>query len=129
MTLLSSTGAFQTQVSTNVSGVAPGTFTFTQVPGGSYYVRTNVMNSNLINQVYNGVACPQCPVTTSGGTLIAVTNGGTVNNIDFSLTGGGRIGGTVTNAAGGAGIQNVNVQIFTAAGVQLGNVTTNASGN
>jgi len=106
---------------------ASGVYTFSNVAAGSYYVRTNT-SGQLINQVYNGVVCILCPVQTSGGTLVTVTNGGITGGINFALAPGGRISGTITNSATGLPIQNIGVQLTTASGVNIGNFNTNASG-
>ncbi len=116
------TGAFVASANTNASGV----YTVAGLPVTSYYVRTNGGGA-LINQLHNGVVCINCTVTTSGGTLVPVTNGG-VTTINFALSPGGRISGTVTNAVGGAALQNIAVALFSATGVGMGSYTTNASG-
>ena len=105
-----------------------GVYTFEGLAIGSYYVRTNAGNTvNFINQLHNGVVCVQCAVTTSGGTPVPVT-ANTTTTVNFALTAGARISGTVTNAAGGAVIPGLSVQIFSAAGVQMGAFNTNTSG-
>jgi hypothetical protein len=121
--LLSGSGAALATVSTNASGV----YTFNSVQVGSYYVRTNQVG-NFINQLYNGVICVGCNVTTSGGTLVPVTAGVNTPNINFALGPGGRISGTITNANGGAPLQNVQAQVFNSNGFGMGSTNTNASG-
>ena len=90
-------------------------------------MRTNGINS-FVNQLYPGVTCVNCTVTTSGGSLVAVTANNTTGNINFALAIGGRISGTITNANGGAPLQNIQAQVFGAGGVGMGNTNTNASG-
>ena len=125
--LLTITGAQIANVNTNASGV----YTFSNLPVASYYVRTNpgggIPLIGMLHAVPNDVVCLNCTVTTSGGTPVPVTAGGTTT-IDFNLTAGVRISGAVTNAVGGAAIQGVVVQVFSASGANLGQVTTNASG-
>jgi hypothetical protein len=120
--LLSLTGVSIAFVATNGSGV----YTFSNLPVGSYYVRTSVGNQ-LINQLHDGVVCVNCNVTTSGGTPVPVTAGATTT-INFNLTAGVQIRGTVTNAVGGGNISGIAVQVFSAAGVNLGQTSTNGSG-
>ncbi len=120
--IFTSVGTGLSNVNTNASGV----YTFAGLAATSYYVRTNGGGA-LINQLHNGVICINCTVTTSGGTLVPVTSGGTAT-IDFALSPGGRISGTVTNASGGAPLQNILVQLFSATGANLGSFNTNASG-
>jgi hypothetical protein len=126
--LFTITGAQIANVNTNASGV----YTFSNLPVASYYVRTNPGGGlpviGTLHAVPTDVVCLNCNVTTSGGTPVPVTAGATTT-IDFNLTAGVRISGTVTNAVGGAGIQNVTVQVFSASGVNLGQGATNASGN
>ncbi len=124
--LFTITGAQIANVNTNASGV----YTFTNLAAASYYVRTNPGGGfPLIGTLHGSpdVVCLNCNVTTSGGTPVPVTAGATTT-INFTLTRGVRISGTVTNAVGGAGIQNVTVQVFNSSGVNLGQGPTNVSG-
>ncbi|MCC7008870.1 MAG: carboxypeptidase regulatory-like domain-containing protein, partial [Acidobacteria bacterium] len=122
--LMSTTNTVLATIFTDGAGV----YTFTGVTAGSYYVRTNGVGFNLINQLYNGVQCIGCNVTTSGGTLVSVSGGATTSNINFALAAGGRISGTVRNATNNAPIANIGAQIFTSTGVQLSTHNTNGSG-
>ncbi|HEY7291229.1 MAG TPA: carboxypeptidase regulatory-like domain-containing protein [Vicinamibacterales bacterium] len=121
-------GNLVTSTSTNASGV----YTLSSVSTGSYYVRTLgafIQNGTaLIGQLYNGVTCINCQVQTSGGTLVTVGNGVPTNGINFALAHGVPITGTVTAAALGSPLQNVSVQVFNAAGLNIGGFGTNASG-
>jgi hypothetical protein len=114
------------QVATVNSVAGTGAYTFANVAAGSYYVRTN--SGSLINKVYPNIVCISCNSMTSGGHLVTVTNGVATPGIDFALDPGGHFSGTITNAAGGAPIANIGVQIFNAAGVGLGQVNANGSG-
>src|SRR5581483_3011406 len=122
--VLTTTGAFVTSTTTS----ATGAYTTFGLPPGSYYVRT-ATNNGFVNQLYAGVTCFGCNVTTSGGTLVPVAAGVTVPNINFALTRGGRISGRVTNAATGAGIQNAQAKVYDAVGTFIGAAVTDASGN
>ena len=94
-----------------------------------YYVRTNTsVPSGFINQLYNGVVCVTCTVTTSGGTLVPVTAGGATTGINFTLAPGAHISGTITTAVGGAAMSGMSVQFFNAAGVPIGAANSNAGG-
>ena len=121
--LQTASGGFVTNVVTDASGG----YSISGIQDGSYYVRTTSF-SGLINEVYNNVMCVSCNVVTSGGSLIAVTAGATVNNIDFALDPGGRISGTITNASTAALLQNIGAQVFNASAVGMGTYNTNASG-
>lgn len=125
--LLSATGAVIANMNTNASGV----YTFSNLAVASYYVRANPGNQPFIGMLHGSpsdVVCLNCNVlTTAGAALVPVTAGATTT-IDFSLTAGGRISGVVTNEVGGAAISGIQVQVFSSAGVNLGTVSTNASG-
>jgi hypothetical protein len=118
-----SAGVFVTTVSTNASGIYT---TAVGLQAGTYYARTTNNTGGYINQIYNNTTCVVC--TLALGTPISVTAGSTASGINFSLTPGGRISGTVTNAATLAVIPSVQVQILHPIGVVLATTTTNGSG-
>jgi hypothetical protein len=121
--LLSATGAVIANMNTNASGV----YTFSNLAVGSYYVRANPSNQPFIGMLHGSpvdVVCLNCNVlTTAGGALVPVTVGGTTT-VDFNLTAGGRISGTVTNAVGGAPLSGIQIQVFSDAGVNLGQTSS-----
>ena len=118
----SETGSFMSSADTNASGVY---LSYTALPTGSYRVRTS-SSLGYIDEAYNNIPCLGCNSTT--GTLVAVTAGATTAGINFGLAAGGRITGTVTDAATGAPLSGVTVRVYTDAGSQLNSVSTNASG-
>jgi hypothetical protein len=91
--VFSSLGTFLGGVNTDASGA----YSFVGLGVGSYYVRTNAAGAvaGFINQLHSGVVCVGCGIATSGGTLVPVTSGATAT-VNFALTVGGRISGTVT---------------------------------
>ena len=102
-----------------------GKFIAKGLPTGSYVAK--VSNApGFIDQLYNGTACLNCSVTL--GTRIPVTVGTTTENINFTLTQGGRIGGTITAVAGGAPIPSVSVQIYNASGQFVTSGFTSSAG-
>lgn len=114
-------GTFITSTGTN----GLGRYLLKGLPTGNYFARTS--NSlGYIDQLYNGVTCTSCNVTT--GQPIAVTVGNVTPNIDFALVTGGRVTGTVTAAAGGAPIGSVSVQIYNATGGFVTSGFTSPSG-
>lgn len=114
------------QLITSVPTDPTGNYTTnTGLQTGTYYARTN-NNAGYINQLYNSAACVVC--TLAVGTPISVTAGATTSGINFALTPGGRISGTVTNAATSAPISGVQVQIIHPSGTVLANATTNGAG-
>ena len=78
------------------------------LPAGSYYVRT-YNSSGYLNELYHDILCTSCTVT--NGTPVSVALGETTSGIDFALSQGGRISGTVTDATG-LPLQNVDVQVY-----------------
>src|SRR5207344_277594 len=118
--LFSPSGGFVTSANTNASG----TFTFSNVNAGSYYVRTNVgllpNGTAFINQLYNGVTCVTCNVlTTAGSTLVTVSNGVTTTGINFTLQRGPVITGTISSSAVNGPLSGVSAQVFNSAGVSV----------
>ncbi|NIA01617.1 MAG: hypothetical protein GWO83_00555 [Bacteroidia bacterium] len=93
---------------------------------GTYYART--WNSDLyINELYDDIPCVSgCTVT--DGTLIAVTAGSTTTGIDFALTPGGRISGTVTDDDTAALLEGISVNIFDDSGDYVTGTNSDASG-
>jgi hypothetical protein len=103
--IYNSGGTFLTGANTNGSGVYN-----TTLPTGTYYAA--VINApGYANQLYNGIACAAfCNITT--GTPISVTAGSTTGNINFSLSAGGGITGTVIDGATMTGINLMSVQLL-----------------
>ena len=111
-------------VITNSSGVytTPAT-----LATGTYFALTNHF-SIYLDELYKDIECePFCNPTM--GTPISVTDGATTTDIDFTLQAGGRISGTITDAATSAPLANVDVLIFNASGEFVTSVTTDSSGN
>ena len=77
--------------------------------------------------MYNNINCVTCDATT--GTPITVTAGTTVSNIDFALSVGGGISGTITDADTGLPIVNINIEIYNAAGELIALGGTDLDGN
>ena len=91
----SSSGTFVSSANTNAGGV----FAVTRLTGGTFYARTELNGLNYQSQLYNGLPCVGCDVT--AGTAIGVSAGGTTNGINFILTPGGTMTGTVTSGGHG----------------------------
>jgi hypothetical protein len=119
-----STGVFAKGISTDGSGV----YTLRGLPAGSYFARTFASSVNYLDKAYNNVPCAlsSCNITTT--TPIAVSVGATTSAIDFALSPGGRITGTVTDAGTAAPLANVTVEIATSTGTFVAGTSTNASG-
>ncbi|MEO8359991.1 MAG: carboxypeptidase regulatory-like domain-containing protein [Vicinamibacteria bacterium] len=127
VTLFNAAGNSVIGVNTNASGVWAVT---TGLAPGTYYARTS--NSlGFVNEVYGNLSDPGSSATTANvlaGTPIAVTGGTATTGIDFALDPGGTISGVVTSSATSLPIFGIFVGIANASGVNMGVVTSNASG-
>jgi hypothetical protein len=109
--ILNAAGSQVAGATTDISGnyVTPN-----GLPAGVYYARTS-NTQGYINEEYDNVRCVgSC--TLGLGTPISVGLGSTTTGIDFALTLGGRVAGTITDASSGVGIGDVNVSILDASG-------------
>ena len=92
-----------------------GQYVITKLGPGSYFLLTTGAEARgLVNEIYNNITCPvSCPAATAKaiGTRVTVGFEGVVENIDFALAAGGSVTGTITDAATGAPVQNVGVQL------------------
>jgi hypothetical protein len=121
--------AFADTASTNASGV----YQVTGLPTGSYYLLTET--DDHLNELYNEVPCAgycadEPPL--GAGDPIGVVIGGATAGIDFQLDAGGRISGTVRNAATSAPLPDVSIDAYrndgTGRPVNAGGASTNATG-
>ena len=91
---------------------AGGSYAMSGVPAGSYYARTEVGASNYVDVWYDGI-----PVETltlpSNAAVIAVSSGGSVSNVDFSLPLGAIVAGSVLDT-GLVGIAGADVVVYDA---------------
>jgi hypothetical protein len=118
-------GVQVTSINTSTQPATLGTYTTTGLADGSYFVRTT-NNLGYVNQLHSGLPCaPTCTVT--AGTPVAVT-APNLTTVDFHLTLGARISGTVTDDNGSAPIGGVTVQLFSSSGVSLVGASTAANG-
>jgi hypothetical protein len=120
--LYSSTGGGAGFGKTNENGEYFGD---TGLAAGSYYVVTS-NTLGYIDQVYGGGACAGCDPTTGIPVVVAAET--TTGGVDFSLSPGPQIRGTVTGADTGAGLPWVWVEILNASGRTVSRVVTDSSG-
>jgi hypothetical protein len=109
---------------------ASGLFTTSGLPAGTYYIRSN--NAlGFVDQLYSGLPCPiaSCASTITSGTPIVVNVGAITGGVNFALSTGGRISGTVTSVPAGTPIAGVTAQIYTSGGTFLGSLNTGPVGN
>ena len=122
--VVTSDGGWGGLVQTDASGI----YTTAGMAEGTYYLRT--LNAYpYLDELYSDIPCPGSSCWELSGTGVPVKADTTVNGIDFPLTLGGTITGTVTDAITGAPLTNISVRAFTASGAVAGSiVTTNPSG-
>lgn len=112
-----------TTASTNASGVWSVT---TGLPTGSYYVSASSNTSGFVNEVFNNRTCVGCML--SSGDAITITAPAATSNVDFQLSPGGRISGTVTDLGSGLPISGASVSIYTNGGSFATSTVTDAAG-
>lgn len=113
---------------TSVGGTntnANGGYSTSGLPTGTYFVRTNNF-LGYVNRLYDAVNCMRCSV--ARGTPISVTTGATTSNINLALSLGGRVSGTITDAATGAPLPGAMVRLFDAGGFSVTGATADATG-
>lgn len=95
------------------------------LPPGSYFVRAEA--PGLVGELYGGVTCPlKCDP--ESGTPVPVRGNASTKDVDFQLDAGGRLSGTVTDAATGVGVADLAVVVYGAEGRRLGTVESGADG-
>jgi hypothetical protein len=123
VSIYNAAGSYAGSATSNASGV----YTRTNLPPGTYYLGTS--NSlGYLNELYNDIRCGSSCYPYTSGTGVSVTAGTITSGIDFALTPGGTIAGTVTAAASGTPLAGVTVYVYGSDNNMVGSVTTNASG-
>ena len=114
---------------------ATGLYTAQGLASGTFFVVTSGAGSQgFVNEIFGNIPCVgSCSSTTATatGTPVTVTMGAATPDRDFALDLGGRVAGTVTDAATSAGIQNVLVNVYTVVAGSTtfaGNAGTDATG-
>ncbi len=97
--------------------------------GGTFYARTfNTTHAGLLDQLYSGIPCTGCDVTT--GAPIVASIGAVHDNIDFTLTvAGGRIAGRLTELGSSLPLPSRRVFIYDAAGLAVSYGDTDFNGD
>jgi len=115
MTLYDTAG--RAVASTNTSGLN-GSFSFSGVSAGTYYVAAFGSSSGYQDQVYRSINCPVegCSVTT--GTGVPVVAGQTTSSVDFALRKGARISGNVREAGTNAAVLT-SLELYNSAGARV----------
>ena len=96
-----------------VATLADGTYMAEALPAETYFATTwNTLGYS--GALYDGFHCNGCLATL--GTPIVVTADATTSGIDFELTKGGFVSGTVTETGTGLALADIHVEIWNAAG-------------
>ena len=114
------------QLLTTRSTAADGTFSFGNLPSGTYYV-TAANAVGLVDEIYDNVICPGAACALNIGTPIPVTAPSTINGIDFVLAPGSRISGTISDQRGNP-LSGGVVLFYDAAGTAVAGGSSDASG-
>jgi hypothetical protein len=119
------TTGFAASTTTNASG----SYTLNVTPGASYYLRT-FNSQHYINQLYKSGGNLPCVgnCTIGAGTAVQITGGGGATGIDFSLTLGATITGTIRDEVTGLPLSGVRVEVTDNVAIFAEAVFTNASG-
>lgn len=105
--------------------LADGTYTAGGLPTGTYYATT--FDDDYLDELYDDLVCPaSCDPTL--GTSIAVTLGATTSGIDFSLSSGGAVTGTITDAATGVPLPGIYVDVRADSGDSISGAFTGSDG-
>ena len=105
-----------------------GEYAVIGLPDGTYYARTT--NSlGYINEAYPDIPCVNTCTNTTLGQPLVIQGGAVLASVDFGLTAGGRVSGTVTSADTGLPVAGVTVSVVDAAGATAATATTDLSGN
>lgn len=100
------------------SSAADGSWRIDGLGAGTYRVATDGA-VGFVDELFDGVPCPQQACEPAAGTPIAAVAGATVSGIDFVLDAEGQISGRVTRAADGQPVATGAVRVYSLDGVEL----------
>ena len=102
-------------------------FTREGLAAGTYFAMTSASGVYLSQLYGRGDCFPSC-APTSGAPISVVDNADT-SGIDFMLTPGGRISGTITRSDTGLPVSSVSVQVIDGSGTVVSSGTSSPNGN
>ena len=105
---------------------ASGTYELSGIPPGEAFLQTAAA-SGFTDQVWQGFDCsPICDVV--NGSAVTVTPGALSSDVDFALTQGSGIAGTVESTVGDL-LSTLDIEIFNNLGQPVATTTTDVGGN
>jgi hypothetical protein len=124
----SAAGAAVTSATTSSVVGSLGTYMTTQLPPGTYYVRAGggTGGTGRVVEHFDNVTCVGCSPATGDGVVVLAGQAST--GIDFELEHTGGISGSVTDAAGLAGVAGARVDFLTPSGAMVSSSNTVAAG-
>ena len=110
---------------------AAGAYTVTGLDAGTYFATTDLFSGAFVDEAFDDLPCMGgafngCDPT--AGTAIAVALSATTAGIDFALSLGGEISGSISEVETGDPIGGAEVEVFDAAGRQVRSAFTDADG-
>lgn len=101
-------------ITTGVTDMAGAYLSPSGLPTGDYFVRTR-NDQGFFDELWDDIGCPgDCDPLE--GTIIEVTEGAITPDIDFALSPGAQISGTVTSTGDGAPITAVRIDVYDGGG-------------
>jgi 5-hydroxyisourate hydrolase-like protein (transthyretin family) len=102
-----------------------GDYTILGLPTGQYFLKT--YNSlGYFDVLYDDLPCTNCTLT--AGTAVPAVNNQIVTGVNFALTEGGKVTGTVTDAATHLPLSGIQVQLYDSKNQSVAYVYSNSSG-
>ncbi|MFC6705027.1 beta strand repeat-containing protein [Flexivirga alba] len=112
-----------------------GAYTMKPLPAGSYtvcfdasYAYGGTSTTGYASQCYAGVPWTSGNNPPAGTTAVAVTSGSIHSGVNATLSAAGGISGTVTDAAGGADLTDVTVNVYDGSGNAVSSASTDGAG-
>lgn len=103
-----------------------GDFSIEGLADGTYFVLTDT--EDHLDELFGNIPCPLGVCDVTSGTPVQVTQGAATNGVDFALARGGRILGSVRDAASGLPLRFEFVEVFNALGDRVALDLTDGDG-
>ncbi len=97
------------------------------LPAGSYIVFA-FNNDDFVDELYDDIPCVNGICSTTLATVVKVSLGAVIDNINFDLDIGGEIVGTILDSSTQLPVQGVQVLIFDSGGTRISSASSNSTG-